>query len=145
MKLKTIYLAGAINGQSDQTAIEWRERVKHELAGLYAFKDPMDRDYRGKEDENVEAIVEGDKEDIYASDIVLVHAHFPGWGTGMEVFYAFDRGRRVITICPTRVSPWLRYHSERVFVSLEEAIAFLAGKPDQPIPPVRHPLPVLIP
>jgi len=41
-----IYLAGGINGLSDQECREWREKAKGLLPG-HAILDPMDRDYRG--------------------------------------------------------------------------------------------------
>lgn len=54
--MKTIYLCGPINGCTDEECKDWREMVKANWAGHSI--DPMRRDYRGKEDECVDEIVE---------------------------------------------------------------------------------------
>lgn len=118
-----VYLCGAINGCSDVEATGWREWVKAQLPGIECI-DPMRRDYRGKEDESVNEIVAGDLEDIYASDVILVAADRPSWGTAMECFYAFNVGKRVIVVCgQDRVSPWLRYHSSLLVPTMAAAVA----------------------
>lgn len=112
----SVYLAGAINGKSDTECKDWRESVrsifeKHDITVL----DPMTRDYRGKEDENVDAIVEGDLEDIKSCDFVLVNAENPSWGTAMELVYAKQYGKiSVAFLSSARVSPWLKYHTHSV-------------------------------
>jgi hypothetical protein len=117
------YLAGPINGKTDAECNDWRARFKA-LPGEWA--DPMARDYRGKEDESVDEIVEGDKDDIDCCERVIVMAESPSWGTAMEVIYAYQQNQEVWAICPQeRISPWLRYHSTRIFKSVDEAIAAL--------------------
>jgi nucleoside 2-deoxyribosyltransferase len=123
--MTTIYLCGAINGCTDSEAQDWREATKKALAGLFEFRDPMRRDYRGKEDESVAEIVQGDLDDIADSDIVLVAADKPSWGTAMECFHAHRTGKTVIVVCSGRVSPWLRFHSHRVVPSLFGAWSLL--------------------
>jgi len=120
---RTVYLCGAINGCSDSEAKDWRETVKSELAGTFEFLDPMRRDYRGREDECYAEIVAGDLKDIQDSDIVLVAADKPSWGTGMEAFYSYYQGKQVLVICgQARVSPWLRFHASALVPTLGEAI-----------------------
>lgn len=127
--MRMLYLCGAINGCSDSEAMGWRETVKRELAGTYQFLDPMRRDYRGREDESVAEIVAGDIADIDASDVILVAADRPSWGTAMECFYAFRSNKRVVVVCGgPRVSPWLRYHSTKLVATLAEAVAHLRGE-----------------
>lgn len=122
----TIYLAGAIYGQSDAVCKSWRDEVSAALSGIYAVLDPMARDYRGREEENVRAIVEDDLTDIKRSHIVLVHAHAPSWGTAMEVRAAkAEFGREVYVIASGSISPWLRYHADRVFPTTSAAIEHL--------------------
>lgn len=127
--MKTLYLCGAINGCSDAECKDWREFVKKELDGFFAILDPMRRDFRGKEDTAVNEIVQGDYDDIAVSQVLLVAADKPSWGTAMEMHQAFINGKTVIVVCgQARISPWLRYHSTKLFVTLEEAVAFLKGE-----------------
>lgn len=123
-----VYLAGPINGRSDAECNDWREQAKTLLAP-HETLDPMDRDYRGKEDMNVGEIVEGDKYDINRCDALLAYCDVPSVGTSMEVLYAYERLLRVVVVVPPcgRVSPWLRYHSEAVVESLERAAEVLTS------------------
>lgn len=124
--MKTIYLCGAINGCTDDEATTWREAAKLALAGHYHFLDPMRRDYRGKELDHAAEIIDGDIADIDASDILLVNAERPSWGTAMEVFYAHLAGKAVVAITgASRVSPWLMGHSTVRFPRLEDAAVYL--------------------
>jgi len=124
---KTIYLCGGINGLSDSDSMDWREATKVALSGKFTFLDPMRRDYRGKEDDNVAEIVAGDLADIAASDIILVAGDRPSWGTAMECFHGASIGKRVATVCGGRVSPWLRHHSEVICPSFQAAWEVLGG------------------
>lgn len=117
-----IYLAGPINGCTDAEANDWRSAVK-KLHG--DVLDPMARDYRGKETEAVNAIVEGDKADIDACDGVLVWFERPSVGTSMEVLHAWERGKPVVVVNRSGkpASPWLTYHARAVVSSAPEALA----------------------
>lgn len=136
--MKTIYLCGGINKLSDSEATDWREAAKARLSSNYTFLDPMRRDYRGRELECVDEIVDGDMADIIKSDILLVNAVRPSWGTGMEVFYAAalrENGflstvahgpRMIVTVCPLdQPSPWLIRHSTYVVKTFESAFKIL--------------------
>lgn len=116
------YLAGGINGLSDVECKAWRELAKTLLTTQTL--DPMDRDYRGVEDANVNQIVIADLEDIRNADYVLVNAtRGASWGTAMELVYA--REWRKVTIAfvgGAKVSPWLRYHSYLCVRSIEEGV-----------------------
>lgn len=116
-----VYLAGAINKQSDADALDWRRHATERLTPQFDVLDPMARDYRGVELENVAAIVEGDLTDIGNCSIVLVRAEAPSWGTAMELVYA--RGRIVIGFgAGDRPSPWLVHHTTALYPTLDEAI-----------------------
>lgn len=104
-----VYLCGGINGLSDDRCRTWREYAKERLK--CETLDPMRRDYRGIEDQNVAAIVDGDKADIDACDVLLVNAVRPSWGTAMEVLYAWERGKPSYCVVGEPISPWLRYHA----------------------------------
>lgn len=117
----TVYLAGPINGCSDSEALDWRDELTH-LLGDYDTISPMTRDYRGKEDANVDAIVDGDKVDMDSSATVVAYCPRPSVGTSMEILYAWERGKRVITYVPpgSPISPWLRYHSHVIVHNLAD-------------------------
>lgn len=129
--MSVIYLSGPINGKDDGVCRAWRSSAASSLtAAGHAVLDPMTRDYRGREDENAEEIVSLDKEDIESSDVLLVNANSPGWGTAMECLYAISMGKRVVafathTSVPS-ISPWLRCHTHAIFDSLDSALAHIA-------------------
>lgn len=122
------YLCGPINGCSDAEANDWRSFAKENL--VTETLDPMRRDYRGREDECVAEIVELDKEDVEDSDFILANAPKPSVGTSMEVFYAWQLGKPVVTVVPQgqSVSPWLRYHSTVITHSLREAVSWINAR-----------------
>lgn len=124
-----IYLAGPINGCSDEQANEWRARATTFLGGMgIDVVDPMTRDYRGQEAANVTAIVNGDLVDIASADALLVNAERPSWGTAMEVAIARRQMRKTVFAfvgAGCRVSPWLAYHA-RVVETLDDAIIAIA-------------------
>lgn len=87
----------------------------------------MRRDYRGKEAESYREIVELDKRDVEASDVILVNYDKPSVGTSMEVLWAWLKETPVVVVCrpETVVSPWLRYHSTKIVHSFDDAIAWI--------------------
>lgn len=129
--MSVIYLSGPINGKDDGLCRAWRNSAASSLkAAGHAVLDPMGRDYRGREEESAEEIVSLDKEDIESSEVVLVNANSPGWGTAMECLYAISMGKRVVVFAThasaPSISPWLRCHSHAIFDSLDSAIAHIA-------------------
>ena len=125
MQKRVIYLCGPINGCTDGEANDWRSLVKSKWDG--PTLDPMRRDYRGKEDESVDEIVELDKIDVMNSDVILVCYDKPSVGTSMEMLYAFERGKLVVVVARsgTRISPWMRYHSHCIAPSFEAALTYI--------------------
>jgi len=115
------YLAGPINGCNDSEAHDWREEASALLGAKNVFN-PMVRDYRGKEDQSVAEIVELDKADIDACDVLIVWFVKPSIGTSMEVLYAWERGKQIIVVNKQEkpLSPWLVYHSHRIIKDLNE-------------------------
>jgi len=120
-----IYLCGPINGCNDEECKDWRNEVKQR----YPEKtiDPMDRDYRGREDECINEIVELDKIDIADSDIILVNHPKPSVGTSMEILYAWQLSKTIIVVYPEgmKLSPWLVYHSDYRFTKFQDAYNIL--------------------
>ena len=120
---KVVYLAGPINGCSDWEANEWRCLATRLLQNDLVVLDPMSRDFRGKEDDNVIEIVERDKKDILSAQYVLAMALRPSWGTSMEIHFAWTNKIPVYAIVHDgiSISPWLRYHSRAVYATLSDA------------------------
>lgn len=119
-----VYLAGPIQGCTDEQCKAWREYVKTLLPDTL---DPMRRDYRGIELESADEIVEGDKLDIDDADALLVNFPAPSAGTCMEILYAWERFKKVVVVIPKEVklSPWVKYHSTFITDSFEKAVAYL--------------------
>lgn len=116
-----LYLCGPINGCTDEEAKNWREAVK--AIWHWETIDPMRRDYRGKESESVNEIVELDKIDIARCDALIVNYDKPSVGTSMEVLWAFERGKIVVVVARKEavISPWLRYHSHAIVHDFKSA------------------------
>ena len=127
------YLAGPIAGKSDSECRDWRNLLKSHFPNV---SDPMDRDFRGQyltlDDQIVtgdprtvcELIVEGDKEAILDSDALLVYFPHPSVGTAMEILFAWENLKPVyvVDVSGKPLSPWILYHADQVFKSLEEAV-----------------------
>lgn len=123
--MTTLYLCGPINGCTDEECKDWREYLKSKWDG--PTLDPMRRDYRGREAESVNEIVEFDKIDVTNSDAILVNYDKPSVGTSMEILYAWERGKLVVVVARegTNISPWLRYHSHAIRPTFEGALEFV--------------------
>ena len=119
-----IYLAGPINGCSDEDCRDWRDYAKEALVG-HETVDPMRNDYRGKEKGHEKTIVETDKADIDGCDLLLENVPKPSVGTAMEIFYAHSKGKKVIIVVPPGgpVSPWLAYHATHIVDNFAEAFS----------------------
>ena len=126
-----VYLCGPIHGCEDSECRDWREEAKAIFPGAI---DPLRRDYRGREAENVVDIVELDKVDIMACDALLVNYVRPSVGASMEIHLAWTIGKPIVLWCKEgeNLSPWLTYHVTHVVHSLEQAVEAL-GKinPDE--------------
>lgn len=117
-----VYLCGGINGLTDSQCEDWRSLAKKLLSS--STLDPMRRDYRGSEADNVESIVAGDLEDIADSTFILVNATRPSWGTAMEVVYAYLAKKRIHAFAgSSKISPWLQFHCNAIHATVEEACA----------------------
>ncbi len=122
-----IYLAGPVFNTSDEDQ-KWRQYFKKEiLAKGFEVIDPLElRDYRGLEEEKMVEIVEKDLKDLKKSDILLIYAPKPSWGTAMEIVYAYLQSKQIITVAPEKeISPWLKYHSDLIVFSFEELLEVL--------------------
>lgn len=118
--MKVFYLAGPINGCTDEEVHGWRDAVKELLAATgNRWLDPTDRDYRGREMEPGYArlIVEGDKECIVECDVVIANSPKPSYGTAMEMVYAWQNDVPLHVVLPddgVEPSPWVKYHATEI-------------------------------
>lgn len=124
MKISKVYVAGRMTGMKGPSA-RWRASWKKKLedAGISVWDPQLD----GKEtgDTMVKTIVNRDIRRILTSDAIIVYGKHPSWGTAMEMVYARLFGSMVITILPEdlkHISPWITYHSNMIFPSLESFI-----------------------
>ena len=119
-----IYLAGPVFSTSEEDQ-KWRQYVKKEIkAKGFEVIDPLElRDFRGLEEEKMVEIVE---KDLKKSDILLIYALKPSWGTAMEIVYAYLQSKQIITVAPEKeISPWLQYHSDILVSSFDELLQVL--------------------
>ena len=95
--MKTIYLSGPIMDEHEGVARKWRDIAESLLSSHFRLLDPMRRNFRDKEVDSANEIVEFDLQDIRDADIVLVNYCKPSIGTSMEVFHAsHDLGKFVV-------------------------------------------------
>ena len=129
--MKTIYLCGGIKDISFENASEWRTQAIKKLPYNdtgFKFLNPMRRNFRDCEFQSQNEIIQLDKNDIIASDILLVNATKPSWGTAMEILFAYERNKIVVVFSGGNyvdVSPWVAYHATRVTRTMEEAITYI--------------------
>ncbi len=107
----------------------WRARAKARLEGRFVMLDPMRRNFRDREIDSANEIVEFDLQDVRDSDILLVNYSKASIGTAMEVFYAaHDLGKFVIAFCPAEfkdMSPWMVKFCTKVLEDLDEALVYI--------------------
>jgi len=118
-----IALEGPIQGCTDAECIDWRKEAMCLLGDDYDYHNPMDLDCRGREAEMEAELVSFDEAGIAASDIVLVMATRPGWGTAIAVEMAYMLNKTIVTVFSgDKPSPWLKNRSDIMVQSLEAAV-----------------------
>ncbi|MBI2433646.1 MAG: nucleoside 2-deoxyribosyltransferase [Candidatus Hydrogenedentes bacterium] len=126
---RKIYLCGPIMDCSGEEGVTWRKRAKERLAGRFVLLDPMRRNFRDREIDSANEIVEFDLQDVRDADILLVNYSKPSIGTSMEVFYAaHDLGKFVIAFnpCPfPDMSPWMVRFCTKILPNLDAALDYV--------------------
>ena len=126
---KRIYLCGPIMDEADGHARAWRERARRDLATDFVLLDPMRRNFKDREVDSANEIVEFDLQDVRDADLVLVNYNKPSIGTAMEVFYASHvLNKFVIAFSPFSFrdcNPWMVKYCTKILPSLEAAIAYI--------------------
>lgn len=139
-EIKYVYLSGPMAGCTDSEAKDWRDEASRLFyCALEEFPkpvgenliirtlDPTRHDYRNKDCSQLavaKTIVEDDKIDIERSAAVLVYPHKISVGTSMEILYAWERGKYVVTVDEGHypLSPWTIYHSNKLVTTLDYAV-----------------------
>jgi nucleoside 2-deoxyribosyltransferase len=128
-KRKKIYLCGPIMDCQAEESRTWRQRAIGRLSGQFELLDPMRRNFRDRELDSANEIVEFDLQDVRDADILLVNYSKASIGTAMEVFYAaHDLGRFVIAFGPHSfqdMSPWMVRFCTKILPNIEEAMAYI--------------------
>ena len=126
---RKIYLCGPIMDEHEGHARAWREQAKKDLSGDFLLLDPMRRNFKDREVDSANEIVEFDLQDIRDADLLLVNYSKASVGTSMEVFFAaHDLGKFVVGFSPYSFkdcSPWMVRYCTKILPSLEEAIAYI--------------------
>ena len=123
--IKPIYLCGPIQGRTWVESHQWRDYATTLLAPAQPVRNPLTRGY---DEHNWQEIVEGDIADIAECRALLVMYDKPSVGTAMEIRLAkaeYGIPVHVVDISGAPRSPWLIYHAERFYDTLEEACAVL--------------------
>ena len=127
--MKTIYLCGPIMDELEDGAREWRQTAITKLSSQFTLLDPMRRNFKDREVDSANEIVEFDLQDVREADILLVNYSKASIGTAMEVFYAaHDLGKFVVAFSPfdfQNCNPWMVRFCTKILPSLERAIDYI--------------------
>jgi len=127
--MKTIYLCGPIMDESSGFAREWRGIAAKKLGKSFILLNPMRRNFKDREVDSANEIVEFDLQDIRNADILLVNYSKPSIGTAMEVFYAANNLQKfVVAFSPfdfKNSSPWMVRYCTKILPSLDLAAAYI--------------------
>ena len=126
---KKVYLSGPIMDEHAGVARAWREEAKKVLGKDFLLLDPMRRNFKDREVDSANEIVEFDLQDVRDADILLVNYNKPSIGTAMEVFYASQNlGKFVVAFSPYSFkdsSPWMVRYCTKILPDLESAMTYL--------------------
>jgi nucleoside 2-deoxyribosyltransferase len=126
---KKIYLSGPIMDETHDAAKTWRELAKQRLCDHFILLDPMRRNFKDREVDSANEIVEFDLQDVRDADIILVNYNKPSIGTAMEVFYAaHDLGKFIVAFSPYSFkdcSPWMVKYCTKILPDLESSLDYI--------------------
>jgi nucleoside 2-deoxyribosyltransferase len=124
-----VYLSGPIMDEHDGAARQWRQAARELIEKHFDILDPMRRNFKDREVDSANEIVEFDLQDVRDCDILLVNYGKPSIGTSMEVFYAsHDLGKFVVGFSPFSFkdcSPWMVRYCTKILPTLEAACEYL--------------------
>jgi nucleoside 2-deoxyribosyltransferase len=126
---KKIYLSGPIMDETHDDARTWRELAKQRLCDHFILLDPMRRNFKDREVDSANEIVEFDLQDVRDADIILVNYNKPSIGTAMEVFYAaHDLGKFIVAFSPYTFkdcSPWMVKYCTKILPDLDASLDYI--------------------
>jgi nucleoside 2-deoxyribosyltransferase len=126
---KTIYLSGPIMDEHAGVARQWRQVARSLLEGSFDILDPMRRNFKDREVDSANEIVEFDLQDVRDCDILLVNYSKASIGTSMEVFFGSHHlGKFVVAFSPFEFkdcSPWMVRFCTKILPGLEQACDYL--------------------
>ena len=126
---KSSYLCGPIMDEVEGHAREWRQLAHEQLSRRFVLLDPMRRNFKDREVDSANEIVEFDLQDVRDADILLVNYSKASIGTAMEVFYASnDLGKFVVAFSAfdyKDCNPWMVKYCTKILPSLEQAIDYV--------------------
>jgi nucleoside 2-deoxyribosyltransferase len=127
--MKTIYLCGPIMDETEDVAREWRQTANAKLGKQFVMLDPMRRNFKDREVDSANEIVEFDLQDVRDADILLVNYSKASIGTAMEVFYAaHDLGKFVVAFSPfdyQNCNPWMVRFCTKILPTVDRAIEYI--------------------
>jgi nucleoside 2-deoxyribosyltransferase len=107
----------------------WREEAKKLLGHDFQLLDPMRRNFKDREVDSANEIVEFDLQDVREADIILVNYSKASIGTSMEIFYAsHDLKKFVVGFSPFSYkdsSPWMVRFCTKILPDLESACTYI--------------------
>ena len=122
-------LAVRVADEHADRARTWRDQARQGLGRDFVLLDPLRRNFKDREVDSANEIVEFDLQDVREADIVIVNYSKTSIGTAMEVFYAaHDLGKFVVAFSPfdfKDCSPWMVRYCTKILPSLDEAIAYI--------------------
>lgn len=126
---RKIYLCGPIMDEHEGHARAWRDLAKQRLKTTFTLLDPMRRNFKDREVDSANEIVEFDLQDVRDADIILVNYNKPSIGTAMEVFYASHVLHKfVIAFSPFSFkdsNPWMVKYCTKILPTVEEATDYI--------------------
>ncbi len=128
-RLMKIYLSGPIMDEEHDAAFTWRQDARKRLEDDFILLDPMRRNFKDREVDSANEIVEFDLQDVREADILLVNYNKPSIGTAMEVFYAAHELRKfIVAFSPFafhECSPWMVRYCTKILPSMDAAIVYI--------------------
>jgi nucleoside 2-deoxyribosyltransferase len=126
---KKIYLCGPIMDETPGAAAAWRTLAHKKLGRNFTILDPMRRNFKDREVDSANEIVEFDLQDVRDADILVVNYSKPSIGTSMEVFYAsHNLGKFVVAFSPFTFkdcSPWMVRFCTKILPTVDDAIRYI--------------------